>query len=282
MEGDDGGGYGDAGETGAAAPAEGTRGAAVFEEGGGSGEGQREPPQPAEGPPRPQGPGPQGPQGPPPPTVDARQFAAEMGQVLGQHLQPPQRQISVEEAKKLLNVWEPVPEWLAKYDNMDTRAQALAELRDGFIRQADTITQYRLRELQEQIEERIAPWVAHGRRQEALAGEWRFTQRFPQLGDPSFRPLLFSVAQSMLAGGARFRNEEEMFNMLAKGVEGMMKLSNPAFSLEAGASSGGRPVGGMQGRPVGALPVTTPGSGGGSGNRAPTAAKPRGLAIFDP
>jgi hypothetical protein len=283
MEADDGGGGGyggpgGGGEMGAPGPQEGARGAAVFEEGGGSGGPSREAPRGSEGPG----------QGPPmqsQPTVDARQLANEFGQVIGQHFQPPQREITVEEAKRLLNVWEPTPEWLAKYDNLETRGQAIAEHRDGLIRQADTIMQYRMREMQNAMEQRYAPVVAYMHQMEARAGEHRFSQNYPQLDNPALRPLLYSVAQSMLASGMNFRSEEEMFNALARGVESVIKVNNPAFSLEAGnganGGGGGRPVGGAPQRPVGALPVTTPGSGGGSGNRAPATAKPRGLAIFD-
>src|SRR4029077_3144504 len=61
------------------------------------------------------------------PTVDARQLAAEFGHVIGQHFQPPPKEITVEEAEKLLNVWKPTKEWLARYDNIETRDQAIAE-----------------------------------------------------------------------------------------------------------------------------------------------------------
>jgi hypothetical protein len=277
REGDDGGGFGGGGGDlgGGAEPSEGSRGAAVFE--GGEGQGQAPKGPPAQPQAQPQGPVAA------PAQVDARQLAAEFGQVIGQHFQPPRQQISVEEAKRILNVWEPTPEWLAKYDNLETRNQAIAEQRDGLIRQADTIMQYRMREMQQMMEERYAPVVHHMRQQEARAGEWRFAQSYPQLNNPALRPLLFSVAQNLLAAGARFRSEGEMFQAIARGVESVIKVSNPQFSLEAAAASNGKPVGQSGGqRPVGSLPVTTPGAGGGGGPKGPAPVKPRGLAIFDP
>ena len=219
------------------------------------------------------------------PMVDARQLASEFGHVIGQHFQPPQKEMTVEEAKKLLNVWEPTPEWLAKYDNLETRDKAIAEQRDGLIRQADTIMRFRMNEMMQQMEHRYAPVVEYMQQQEAQHGEYRFAQAFPQLNQPGLRPLLFSVAQSMLASGARFNNERELFTAIARGVESVIKVSNPQFSLgNGGAASAVQPQQqrGRTGHAPGSIPVTTPGGGGGSG--APKGAgppKPRGLAIFD-
>jgi hypothetical protein len=49
-----------------------------------------------------------------------------------------QRRDYCRRGKRLLNVWEPTKEWLARYDNLETRDQAIAEQRDG-PSQADTI-----------------------------------------------------------------------------------------------------------------------------------------------
>ena len=84
-----------------------------------------------------------------PSFVDASQLAEKFGHVIGQHFQPPPKEMTVQEAKRLLNVWEPTPEWEARYDNIETRAQAIAEQRDGLIRQADTIMRYRMNEMQQ-------------------------------------------------------------------------------------------------------------------------------------
>ena len=208
-----------------------------------------------------------------PPTVDARHLAHEFGNVLGQHFKPPQKEITVEEAKRMLNVWEPSPEWIAKYDNIETRNQALAEQRDGVIRQADTIMQYRMREMMQQMEQRYSPVVEYMQQNEARAGEYRFAQSYPALASPALRPVLFAVSQSLLQQGVRFRSEAEMFNTIAKGVESVVKVNQPDFKLGNGARPQQR----------GGIPVTTPGAGGGSDSGGGTsgARKPRGLAIWD-
>src|SRR4029077_4983904 len=205
MEGDAGGGFGgDGGSEGGGDTGDVSRGTAVFE-GESAPEPQREERQ-------------QGQQVPAAPQVNARELAAEFGQVIGQHFQPPRKELSQEEAKRLLNFWEPTKEWLAKYDNIETREQAIAEQRDGLMKQADTIMRYRMGEMQRAMEERYSPVVAYMQQQGAQGGEHRFAQAFPQLNKVELRPLLFSVAQSMLASGARFNGEQELFTAIARGV----------------------------------------------------------------
>jgi hypothetical protein len=264
---DDGGGGGEA-DTG-------SRGAAVFEGG------QEAPAAAPEG--RQEAPG--GRSEPQAPVVDARALASEFGQVIGQHFRPPQKEMTSEEAKRLLNVWEPTPDWLTKYDNLETRSSALAELRDGFIRQADTITQYRLNEMAERMQQTYGQAVHYMQTQEARAGEWRFKQAFPDLGHEELRPLLYAVSQNLVQQGIPFRNERELFHAIATGVEAVIKITNPEFKLGRAAGDG---AGGVprqmtnNGRtPGGGIPVTTPGSGGGGGPKGTAPPKPRGLAIFD-
>jgi hypothetical protein len=273
LEGDDGGGFGGGGE------ADVSRGTAVFE-----GDQSQAAPETSETETYHERP-PQAPAAPPQaPTVDARQLASEFGNVIGQHFRPPPKEITVEEAKKILNVWEPTREWLAKYDNLETRDQAIAEQRDGLIRQADTIMQYRMREMHQQMEQRYAPVIQYMQTQEARAGEWRFGQSYPQLQHQGLRPLLFSVAQSLLASGTQFRNEREMFGAIAKGVESVIKVSNPQFSLEAGGNGGnggGQAVPARRAAAVGSIPAMTPGAGGGAAGPKSGPPKPRGLAIWD-
>jgi hypothetical protein len=272
MEGDAGGGFGGDGGSDAGAGTDVSRGTAVFE--GESAEPHAPEPQQERQ------------QVPAAPQVNARELAAEFGQVIGQHFQPPRKELSQEEAKRLLNFWEPTKEWLAKYDNIETREQAIAEQRDGLMKQADTIMRYRMGEMQRMMEERYSPVVTYMQQQEAQAGEQRFAQAFPQLNKVELRPLLFSVAQSMLASGAQFRGEPELFTAIARGVESVIKVSNPQFSLEANGN-GGRgvavpQVGKRTGPTAGSIPVTTPGAGGSGGAKGTGPPKPRGLAIFDP
>jgi hypothetical protein len=268
-----GGGEGDSGES---------RGQAVFDEPQqGSQEGQGGPGRGGEG----QGAG-QAPQGPPAaPMIDARAFANEFGQVIGQHFRPPPKEMTTEEAKRLLNVWEPTKEWLAKYDNLESREQAIAEMRDGVIRHSDTITQFRMREMMDRIQQVYGPVVEHMQMEQARAGEGRFKEAYPELAAEGVRPLLYAVSQNLLAQGVPFRSEREMFQAIASGVEAVIKVSNPDFKLNGGGN-GGTPVTATKRKQgpaaVGGIPVTTPGSGGGAGPKGQGPPKPRGMAIFDP
>jgi hypothetical protein len=217
------------------------------------------------------------------PVIDARAFANEFGQVIGQHFRPPPKEMTAEEAKRLLNVWEPTQEWLAKYDNLESRNHAIAEMRDGLIRQSDTITQYRMREMMAQMQQAYGPVVQHMHVQQARAGESRFGEAYPELAAEGLRPLKFAVAQNLLAQRARFRSEREMFHAIASGVEAVIKVSNPEFKLNGGGGGTPTPAKRKSG-PIaaGGIPVTTPGSGGGAGPKGQGPPKPRGLAIFDP
>ena len=83
MDGDDGGGDGGGGE------AEPSQGMSVFE-GDESSQTTTEPQAQPE---------PQRAEGPAPSFVDARHLAQEFGHVIGQHFQPPPKEMSIEEAK---------------------------------------------------------------------------------------------------------------------------------------------------------------------------------------
>lgn len=217
--------------------------------------------------------------------VDARELAQEFGQVIGQHFrppEPPQRQVTAEEAKRLLNVWDPTPEWLAKYDNLENRLPAIAEMRDGFIKHADTIAQYRINEAMQRMQQSVAPVVQFMQQQEAKAGEWRFQQKYPDLGHENMRPLLFAVSQNILAQGIPFRSEGELFDAIAHGVERVIQVSNPEFKLGNGSGNPGLQKQQGQRPAPGGIPVMTSGSGGGGMGRGGAGPpKPRGLAVFD-
>jgi len=97
-----------------------------------------------------------------PAPFDATKFAKELVvfsppslERLGEQEKPP---LTPEEAKKLLNVLDPTPEWLTKFDqSRNPTNAAIAEMRDGMVKHSDTITQHRLKELQTMLEEKFSP-----------------------------------------------------------------------------------------------------------------------------
>lgn len=222
----------------------------------------------------------------PEPPFDASKFAKEFGATLSETLRPvidkatpTAPPMTPEEAKRILNVWEPDDNWYAQYDNLETRADAVAAMRDGLIRQADTLNQLRMREAIDQLREEIMPGFQMVSQTANQQREERLHSRYPQLAKPEMQPLVHAIATDMVQRQQTFTSETELFKALANGVEAVLKQSNPEFKLESPDNGAPQPVdrGGRQ------LPVTTPGGGGGAGRRADDSkpAKPRGLAVFD-
>lgn len=223
---------------------------------------------------------------PPVVTVDAAELAKSFGDVLAERFPkaptPAEKTVDTltpEESKRLLNVWEPTPEWLKKYDNLDTRAEAIAEQRDGMVKHVDTISQFRLREIRKEMEGKFGPaltYMEEARERETVS---RFNVAYPQLADPALGGLIKTVTTDLQKQGKKFTVEKDLFDEVAKGVEAVIKVGNPDFKLTAG-SSPAKPT--KKGSSPNSIPVTTPGAGGGTAAIKPaTGNKPRGLAIFD-
>jgi hypothetical protein len=234
------------------------------------------PKEPAE---KPEGGEPEG--GEPKPGFDTS-FAKELGATIGDSLRPvlekkvAEKELSPEEARRILNVWEPDDSWYATYDNLETRKDAVIAMRDGLLKQFDTLTQLRLQEAIDAFKGEISPQLKEVQTLAELQREERFNKGYPQLAKPELRPLITAVAQDLVNQNKRFTTEGEMFKALAGGVEALLKNTNPDFKLETGD------VKASSGRSNNAIPTTTPGSGGSvgrSGVETPQQLK-RGLSIF--
>lgn len=221
---------------------------------------------------------------PPTTTVDAAALAKEFGTVLSEHFkkeEPPTKKIddlTPEEAKKLLNVWEPTKEWQTKFDNLETREAALAEMRDGVVKHTDTITQYRVREAMTGMNAKIDPVLAFIQSQQNEQAETRLKTRFPDLAKPGMDDLISAVSAGLIKQGKKYEKEDDLFGDIAKGVEKVIQIHDPKFKLSTGSNPEIKP----KTKPANAIPVTTSGSGGGTGGGGGEGpAKPRGIAIFD-
>ena len=223
---------------------------------------------------------------PPASGFDASKFAKEFGATLSETLKPviertqPEEKMTPEEARKILNVWEPDDNWYKMYDNLETRADAMNQMRDGLIRQADTLNQLRTREMIDALRQEIMPGLETVSKTANQQREERFKTTYPQLSHDAMQPLIRSIAQDMVDKGKTFTSEAELFKALASGVEAVIKVNNPEFKLTAAENGSRQETTGRGGRQ---LPVTTPGGGGGTGRRESSSKgeKPRGLAIFD-
>lgn len=181
----------------------------------------------------------------------------------------PAKPMDPAEAKKLLNVWEPTKEWQVRYDNLETREAALGEMRDGLVKQSDTITQYRLNQLQQSMEAQYAPVRQLLEQQQAEKVEQQFNGTYPELAKPEMKPLVAQVIASLTqAKSFKPGDLTGNFKLVADSVQAVIRsvTGNADFKI---TPKGSTPTG--QTRNNNALRPTTSGSGGGSGGKPPAA-----------
>lgn len=215
-------------------------------------------------------------------TVDAGELAEKFGDVLAERFKPveaPAKMVdtlSPEEAEKVLNVWKPTKEWIAKFGNLDTQEDALKELRDGFIRHGDTISQYRMNELKKAIEAKYEPVLTFMQSYQNEQATNRFNARYGQLSDPALIPVVEAITEKLSKSGKKFDDEDALFTAIATEAEKAIRVINPEFKLTAGSSPAK-----AKGQSNNSIPVTTPGSGGGGGGKGNDGPPvKRGIAIF--
>lgn len=215
-------------------------------------------------------------------SIDPTQFAAAM-KAAGFNQQPAkieQRQYTAEEAKKLLNVWEPDDTFVAKFGNIETQKVAMAEFRDNVIKQAVTIQQMLLAEQHEKWQAQFAPVQQQMEQQQAVAREGRFNTMFPAIATPAFRPLTTAVIEGLAREG-RLNNLDETaaFKLVGSTLEALVKQTNPSFSLSAGGST---PAAAKQNN-SNALRASSSGSGGGGAGsgQAASSSKSKLVALLD-
>jgi hypothetical protein len=213
------------------------------------------------------------------PNKFTQEFSKSVADALKGTAKPAEPPMTKEEAAKILNVWEPDDAWYMQYDNLETRKAAIASMRDGLVKQADTIAQLRMQEALTALREEYAPKMSLIEEHSNAQREERFHGTFPQLKNPGLQPLISAVTDDLIKQGKTFTSESEMFKAVADGVAAVIKVTNPEFSLETAGSS---PASGGDGR-NNSIPVTTPGSGGGTGRSTPTpkGSSKRGLAVFE-
>lgn len=231
-----------------------------------------------------------------PPPFDPAAFAKTLGEsvvaALPKPVVPEPKQLSPEEAKKLLKVWEPTDEFLAKFDNLETRKDALREMVQGIYVQADTAAQIRLIQMQQgiaqEVQQRMTPVEQYFAQEAVRQRENHFQTKFPELAKPELRPLLTGVMAGMAAAGQLDWNKsEETITAVASNMEKTIQQYNPTFKLSGGTVVAPTPSGSTPVKPAtstnpNALPSTTSGSGGGGGGVTPAGANAKkGLSIWD-
>lgn len=229
-------------------------------------------------------------------ALSNEELAAIFGQAVAKHIPAPVAPVaapappmSLEDAKKLLKFWEPSPEFLAKFGNLDTQQAAFQELRDGLFGQFTTVMQAKLEEYQQQLEARYGQPLT----QLQQAEQQRITERaenefytsYPMLKNPQLQPIITAVAAGLRAEGKSFKTNKEVHDAIAAGVEAFGRQTNPEFKLANLASSttdGNAPV-----KPTGnanpnAIAHSSAGGGGGGagGGGGNVPELPKGTAVF--
>lgn len=210
------------------------------------------------------------------PAIDYEKLAATFGGELRKSMPPPavpaQKELSQEEMETALNKFKVTPEWIARYDNLETRSAAMQEMVDGTARHADTIAQARLMQQNKQWEERFTPLIEQQRQQAAVETEKAFHAAYPDLAKPELAPVVGAIVQSLSASGQKFSKRSEFFDAVANGVDGVFKAHNPEY----------KPTRTKVPVANNSLPLTTPGAGGGGGGGQPatTTGLPRAAAFF--
>jgi len=173
----------------------------------------------------------------PVPTLDAKAFAESFAPMIAQQFKQnaPQQNapaLSKEEAAKLLNVWEPDDSFVQEFGNLESQKTAFQKMRDGLIRQADTIMQARLYEMQQQFEQKLSPVQSLLQERASQEAEAAFANRYPQLADPKSKPFVNGVAQQLHAQG-KFNglSRDQAFDLLANNLAEVIKVHNPNFQL---------------------------------------------------
>lgn len=218
---------------------------------------------------------------PPTANVDLKKFA----DILAEKFKPAEPvekvvdKMDPAEAEKLLNVWKPTKEWIARFGNLETQEAALAELRDGFIKHGDTISQFRMRELQRAIETRYEPVLKFMESYQNEQATSRFNAKYEQLADPALRPVIDSITDKLTKTGKKFDSEEKLFDAIATEAEKAIQAVNKDFKLTVGSSPTNNKTNKSQS--ANSIPVTTPGAGGSSAAKGDKTPAKRGLAVFE-
>lgn len=173
---------------------------------------------------------------------DVNALAGALGPAIAAAIKPTQQQapLTREEAAKLLNQFDVSDDFLAKFDNLDSRKQSLMDFRDGIVRNVWTMIQMAFRERDTKLDERFAPMQNYISTQEETARRSRFNSAYPDFSNPAFEPILLAVSQKLGEGGRTFATEDDAFKALADGVEAVIKVTNPNFQRSA-ASAAGKP-----------------------------------------
>lgn len=221
---------------------------------------------------------------PAPTNLTTKEFAAELGAVLGQHLKPVPGEKAAEraaaptpeqlaEARKALKFWEPDDAFLTEFGDLATQKAAFGKMRDGMTNMMVAIVRAMQQEQEQQWDARFTPVQSIIEERTQAEREQRFDTTYPQLAPKELRPFVITTGQQLKAAGAlEGLTEAQVYEKIAKEMEKAIRVTNPAFVL---IPSGGKPS--AKAKPAAAthgLASNSAGGGGGGGSGGGSAAAP--------
>lgn len=181
------------------------------------------------------------------------------------------RQLSPEEIKKALKVYEPSEELaqefraaLAEEHGKGSMRKVLGKIFAGLSDQSATFTQLNYQKLKQEIDESYAPVREHLTRQQKEAKKTMFFSEFPDLKD--FEEVIPAVAQRLTVDDTKGKSEKEVRKLLADRTYEMIRKINPGFQPSQ-ANGGNNP-----------RPATV--SSGGQGGAGGTTVKTKSSSIW--
>jgi len=189
-----------------------------------------------------------------------------------QQQQQASRELTPEDIAKLENAWDPDDNFVDSFHKVMTseeatladRKKAFLAMRDGMMNQARTIAKLAAEAYVQPLQQQLGPvqQMVMQRQSEELWKE--FSSKYPTLKE--YQDVVGAVAAQLRASGYQPQSRDAMYEQIAKGVESLLKKSNPNFSV--GSGQGG--VGGMPAMATtnvqGGQAVQSPSSkGGGNG-----------------
>jgi hypothetical protein len=181
------------------------------------------------------------------------------------------RQLSPEEIKKALKVYEPSEELSQEFraalgaeHGTGAMRKVLGKIFSGLSDQSATFTQLNYQKLKQDIDAEYAPVREHLTRQQKEAKKTMFFSEFPDLKD--FEEVIPAVAQRLTNDDTKGKSEKEVRKLLADRTYDMIRKINPTFQPSQ-ANGGTNP-----------RPATV--SSGGAGGAGGSSAKPRSSSIW--
>lgn len=204
--------------------------------------------------------------------IDHKALATEFASAIKPHLPAqPQPQMTPEQAREALGFFKFTPEYLTRYDNLESRAAAMEEHYNNIMSVSTSIARGIVQQELEKLRGELTPMQQHYAQVQADAREARFGKAYPALAHANLKQLVHGVAASLGQQGAfNGKDEAAAFKLIAEHAANVIKQHNPNFQLDAAPPTGGH------------IPTTSSGSGGtgGGGQKSANAGKPLGVRLL--